>query len=155
MTLWWVFAQPVEKSFQASQPSYLQKAGELDHSPAQPGHVGLHQAHLVNIDSQEPLEHAAVLGDHRARDQVAVVWEEGDREQGEVQPAAQSERHIWAGVCSVGRHSSAPDPSLAVTHTGLRVPPLSHAGQPSVPLWASDSSSKKWGSCPTHSKHCL
>ena len=103
MTLWWVFVQPVEKSFQVSQPSYLQKACELDHSPAQPGHVGLHQTHLVNIDSQEPLEHAAVLGDHRARDQVAVVWEEGDREPGEVQSATQSERHIWAGVCSVGR----------------------------------------------------
>lgn len=58
---------------------YLQEACELDHSPAKPGHVGLHQTHLVNIDSQESLDHAAILGDHRARNQVAVVWEEGDR----------------------------------------------------------------------------
>ena len=77
MTLLWVFVQPTENSFRSSRPSYLQKACELDHSPAQPGHVRLHQAHLVNVDSQEPLEHAAVLGDHRARDQVAVVCGRG------------------------------------------------------------------------------
>lgn len=63
--------------------SYLQEARELDHSPAKPGHIGLHQTHLVNIDSQEPLDHATILGDHRARNQVAVVWEE--REQNEAQ----------------------------------------------------------------------
>lgn len=62
---------------------YLQKARELDHTPAESGHVWLHQTHLVNIDSQEPLDHAAVLGGHRARDQVAVVWEEADGEQNE------------------------------------------------------------------------
>lgn len=74
--------QPTKKSFCSS---YLQEARELDHSPAKPGHVGLHQTHLVNINSQEPLDHAAILGDHRACDQVAVVWEEGQREQNEAE----------------------------------------------------------------------
>lgn len=74
-----MFVQSTEKSFCSSQPSYLQEARKLDHSPAKPGHVGLHQTHLVNIDSQESLDHAAILGDHRARDQVAVVCKEGDR----------------------------------------------------------------------------
>lgn len=53
--------------------SHLQKACELDNSPAKPGHIRLHQAHLVNIHSQEALDHAAVLGDDCACDQVTVI----------------------------------------------------------------------------------
>lgn len=51
----------------------LQKACKLDHSPAESGHIRLYQAHLVNIHSQEALNHAAVLGDDCACDQVAVI----------------------------------------------------------------------------------
>lgn len=53
--------------------SHLQKACKLDHSPAESGHIRLYQAHLVNIHSQEALNHATVLGDDCTCDQVAVI----------------------------------------------------------------------------------
>lgn len=53
--------------------SHLEKARKLDHSPAESGHIRLYQAHLVNIHSQEALNHAAVLGDDCACDEVAVI----------------------------------------------------------------------------------
>jgi hypothetical protein len=75
--------QLTEKRFQSTWPSYLQKTCKLDHSPAKPGHIRLHQTHLVNVHSQEALDHATILGDHCACDQVTIIWEEGseNREQ--------------------------------------------------------------------------
>lgn len=152
----WVFVQPTEKKGSRSfWPSYLQKAGKLDHSPAQPGHVGLHQTHLVNVDGQEPLEHAAVLGDHRAGDQVAVVWEERDRESNEA-PSAPSLMEILGPTRGLpGSTAPCRRPGWeSHTHTWVGVPPQS-GWAIALPLWASDASSEKWGSCPAPSKHRL
>lgn len=57
----------------ASHLHALQEASELDHFPAKPGHVGLHQIHLVDVDSQESLDHATILCDYCTHDQVTIV----------------------------------------------------------------------------------
>lgn len=78
--------------------SHLQKASKLDHSPAESGHVRLHQAHLVNVHSQEPLDHTAILRDDCASDQVTVIWEDGAESRVRPSPAVQLSSHTEPGL---------------------------------------------------------
>lgn len=54
--------------------AYLQKASKLNHTPSEAFSFWFHQAHLINIDSKEPLGLAAIFAHHHTGYEVTVIW---------------------------------------------------------------------------------